>query len=513
MGEKGEINSTKVVSLDENSKANNAKHDVIEKKQDNSIELILKENLSCEMYHFILNVYYSSHLLLKIIFTFFTILGFGLASYMTINLILSYLEYNVITTIRVINDCPAIFPKVTICNRNPFTTRYAYEFLSQSNFINLTELEQISKGDRNHAVVLTTLRRGQLAGKIKNFQDDRKKIFSHSWDDILLSCLFDYQFCNSSDFKWEWDNYYGNCYSFNFNSSSNELKKSYISGSTFGLQLELYVNFYERLMFFNSLIDNYGLVIRVDNVSHVIDYSHDGIFIASGFHTYISLERQIKTILPSPYSDCYDFSTNSFNSDLYNLITNSKYDYTQKFCLQQCFQELLFNELNCSDADFALLRNISYCINDSQIASAYQIYTTKYLKNNYIQNFCIPKCPLECNSTRISYTSSFNELILSIYVDLLEKNPNLRSDFINRSMHDERVVSQSIVKLNIFYDSLSYTSSTESPQMDIVSLIANIGGNMGLFMGVCLFSIGEIAIALIEVIFHKLPKNKKVNTL
>jgi len=49
--------------------------------------------------------------------------------------------------------------------------------------------------------------------------------------------------------------------------------------------------------------------------------------------------------------------------------------------------------------------------------------------------------------------------------------------------------------------------------MDIISLIANIGGNLGLFMGVCLFSIGEIAIALIEVIFHKLPKNKKVNTV
>ena len=220
MSEESEINSMKAVSLDENSKVNNVKHDVIGKKQDNGIELILKENLSCEMYHFILNAYFSSHLLLKVIFTFFAILGFGLASYMTINLILSYMEYNVITTIRVINDCPSIFPKITICNRNPFTTRYAYEFLSQSNLINLTQLNQISKGDRNQTVVLTTLLRAKLAGKIKNFPDEQKKNFSHSWDDILLSCLFDYQYCNSNDFKWEWDSYYGNCYSFNFNSSS-----------------------------------------------------------------------------------------------------------------------------------------------------------------------------------------------------------------------------------------------------------------------------------------------------
>ncbi len=317
MHEESEINSAKVVSLDENSKA---KHDVIETKQNNSLELMLKENLSCEMFHFILNIYYSSHLLLKIIFTFFTILGFGLASYMTINLILNYMEYNVITTIRAINESPSIFPKVTICNRNPFTTKYAYEFLSESNLINFTQLNQILKGDRTLAITRIALLRGQLGGHMKNLPEEQKKNLSHNLNDTLLSCLYNYVLCKSDDFKWEWDNYYGNCYSFNsgFNSSGHniELKKSYISGSTFGLQLELYVNFYESLMFFNSIIDNYGLVIRIDNISHVVDYSHDGIFIAPGFQTYISLERQIKTILPQPYSDCYDFNTKSFNSDL-----------------------------------------------------------------------------------------------------------------------------------------------------------------------------------------------------
>ena len=99
------------------------------------------------------------------------------------------------------------------------------------------------------------------------------------------------------------------------------------------------------------------------------------------------------------------------------------------------------------------------------------------------------------------------------YVNLLKNNPNLRSDFINRSLDNENVVLQSVVKLKIFYDSLSYTISTESPQMDIVSLIANIGGNLGLFMGVCLFSLGEMVVTLIELIFLKFDANKKVNPL
>ena len=86
--------------------------------------------------HFLLNVVYSAQLTLKIILSFFVLIGFCLASYTTINLILTYLEFNVITTIRIIEENPVIFPKVTICNKNFFTTKYAYDFLLDKKWIN-----------------------------------------------------------------------------------------------------------------------------------------------------------------------------------------------------------------------------------------------------------------------------------------------------------------------------------------------------------------------------------------
>jgi hypothetical protein len=87
----------------------------------------------------------------------------------------------------------------------------------------------------------------------------------------------------------------------------------------------------------------------------------------------------------------------------------------------------------------------------------------------------------------------------------------LSSDFINRSIQDENVISKSVVKLNIFYDTLSYTNYEESPQWDIISLLASIGGNLGLFLGVCMFSLGELLVTLIELILFKLKKKKVVN--
>jgi len=46
---------------------------------------------------------------------------------------LSYLSFGVSTTSRTLYEAPALFPKITICNLNPFTTEYAMEYLRQIN--------------------------------------------------------------------------------------------------------------------------------------------------------------------------------------------------------------------------------------------------------------------------------------------------------------------------------------------------------------------------------------------
>ena len=48
------------------------------------------------------------------------------------------------------------------------------------------------------------------------------------------------------------------------------------------------------------------------------------------------------------------------------------------------------------------------------------------------------------------------------------------------------------MRVNIFYDSLSYVETTESPQMDLISLLASIGGHLSLFLGVNVLSLFEL---------------------
>ena len=92
------------------------------------------------------------------------------------------------------------------------------------------------------------------------------------------------------------------------------------------------------------------------------------------------------------------------------------------------------------------------------------------------------------------------------FVDYLKTNERLRSDFIETRINSINAAN-SFVKVNIFYSSMSYELSTESPKMVISSLLASIGGNLGLFLGVSVFSLFELIQVAIEIYFVKHAKN------
>ena len=132
------------------------------------------------------------------------------------------------------------------------------------------------------------------------------------------------------------------------------------------------------------------------------------------------------------------------------------------------------------------------------------------MKNDYVKKTCLPECPLECNTTYFTYATSMHILHGNPFVDLIQAKAILMSDFAVREM-DENTARKSIAKINVFYESLSYEQSEEAPKIDFVSFVANIGGNMGLFLSVNLFSFAEIITTLIKVYFFQRKKSNKVH--
>ena len=438
-----------------------------------SLKKLLKEILSNSLAQAIIKIIFTQNLALKLFLIAFVLSASCLAAFLVIQAILAYLSYQILTVSRNIYENPTLFPKVTFCNLQPLISEYAFNFTEHGI------------GDSD----------------ILNLSDEEKKRLGHDLEDILIDCNFNNKHCASTDFSWSYDKVYGNCYTFNtgfsLNGSKIDLKKSSLTGPQFGLQLELYVNFYEKLSFKAPTL---GALLRLGNSSYLtFNSDQSGILLTPGFQTNIAVEREFKTILSKPYSQCeVDSNTPAFiqGSDLYNLIGESNYAYSQELCLIQCRQKKYVDKYNCTYPDFLSLFNVITCSMDL-LDDTYDI--------NVILNECLPLCPLECNQTLFKTSISLSQLngeyALSIF------RPKFVSDFINRTI-DSIKARESIVKVNIFYESLFYTESYEWPQMNAVSLFASIGGNLGLFLGVSVFSICEIVEFIIVMFFLYIEKKK-----
>ena len=159
---------------------------------------LLRKNLTSEMFHSIMNAIETPHASLKTFTFIFCLLANAFASYTTLTLILSYLNYGVTTTSRLILDTSVEFPKVTVCNINPFQTKYAYEVLNklskQANIsVNLFDRNQLKTLDFKSKRDLFNGFKAFSIGLISSFSDMDKKRIGHKLEDILLSCRFNHK--------------------------------------------------------------------------------------------------------------------------------------------------------------------------------------------------------------------------------------------------------------------------------------------------------------------------------
>ena len=118
---------------------------------------------------------------------------------------------------------------------------------------------------------------------------------------------------------------------------------------------------------------------------------------------------------------------------------------------------------------------------------AYNVYFDVINKASFYEKNCYPLCPIECVSTNYNAFITYNYFSKEIYVDEVRKRKNFKSKYDNKTLYRSNILNK-LTRVNIFYDSLSYTLITESVSMNGVSLLAAIGGFMGMFLGMSLMT-------------------------
>lgn len=164
--------------------------------------------------HGIPNIFRIESRILRIIWIICFLAAFAYCSYTIVNIIVVYLQYDVLINQEVVIEAPIDFPVVTVCNLNAFDRIKAKNFidltLAKNNISYVTNISSINISPTE----VDNLLKASVIGN-KNFTTANIQNLGFTIDFMLLTCYFNNVPCNVSDFRWVYDFGYTNCWQFN----------------------------------------------------------------------------------------------------------------------------------------------------------------------------------------------------------------------------------------------------------------------------------------------------------
>ena len=405
---------------------------------------------------------------LRIIWSIFLLISVSVCCFMVFKSVNNYCDYEVVTKTTLTNQLPSEFPAITICNRSPFVTNESKSFYEKDHEILTKQL-----GENTHTYKLF---------EPFNLSIENQKKLGLELKELINDCHFNNEACNyTNDFVWFYDFFFGNCFTFNSGKDANGVligqKNIFNIGKDFGLKLKVFTGNY-------IYPEHTGLRIVIHN-SSINPSTFEGIMVPTGFETNIAVNRLYYFKQPNPYSKCVSNIVNH-RSDLVQEIIKSGYQYRQYDCYLLCFQRFLVNKTGCYFPAIMKLYDAKLCLSIEEFKRVNPLGS--YIEFSSIDrlDYFQSSCPLECDYIQYSTTVSHANI----------KEP------------ENSIEKYTKLSLNIYYDTWSYTKIEETPKTDIVDLIANIGGTLGLFIGMSILSFGEIFELIFLIVNFLLKKNQ-----
>ena len=218
-----------------------------------------------------------------------------------------------------------------------------------------------------------------------------------------------------------------------------------------------------------------GLVVFVNNQSFS-PLESDAVYLEPGTETNIAVIRTFSHNQPWPYSQCQDIANQT---------------YRQENCLDLCLQKEIINACGCYFTKYLMEAQSEPCENVTQldcINKQTNLFTRDFLESS------LRECPLECDS-----------LVYNLQISSLEF-PN--EQFYNMFLLDQTLygllsillsdtptfanIREISYKANVFYPHLQYTQISQTPKTSPFDLLSQIGGSLGVFLGLSFLHFVEI---------------------
>ena len=312
-----------------------------------------------------------------------------------------YLKYPVAATTRLLQEQHSVFPTVTICQVNPFSTNYATKIMKEVGANIMYDLEAY----RNHTT--------------GSYLSDEEKQKMSNFDDILVSCTVGLTKCNASHFEWIWHPSKYNCY--RYNSKREDLLSANVAGSTnFNLEITLYAGLPDYWSAQIGLYGKRGFYIFIHNVTNYpFSTNPSPIVITPGFCPHMNVMRTFYEQFnewPFTYSECRVNEENEVMGEplqdpyLFEAVVKTNYTYSRDTCVLFCAQLQTTRTCGCNSYDIELkVEGFDVCLSPADRKCSADFYSNTFQVDNYIVHNCFDKCPLECSQRILSPKLTYNK--------------------------------------------------------------------------------------------------------
>ncbi|XP_077303962.1 acid-sensing ion channel 4 isoform X1 [Lithobates pipiens] len=384
---------------------------------------------------------------------------------------LYYLEHPHVTSLDEEVMGEMIFPAVTICNIN----RFRHSALSDADIYHLANLTGLPPKDRD----------GHRASDLMYPDPDMLDIVNrtgHQLAEMLKSCNFSGDNCTAHNFSVVYTRY-GKCYT--FNADKNNPKVSRQGGMGNGLEIMLDIQQEEYLPIWretNETSFEAGIRVQIHSQDEP-PYIHQlGFGVSPGFQTFVSCQEQRLTYLPQPWGNCRAPVPGEVFLPGYST-------YSISACRLQCEKESVVRKCDCRMVHMP--GNETICSPKEYTACADNTLDAAVEDTS---DRCL--CPTPCNLTR------YNKEISMVRIP----NKGSARYLAKKYNRNETYIRDNFLVLDIFFEALNYGTIEQKKAYDLASLLGDIGGQMGLFIGASILTVLEILDYLYEVMRDKVNR-------
>ncbi|KAF6027068.1 hypothetical protein EB796_014629 [Bugula neritina] len=324
--------------------------------------------------------------------------------------------------------------------------------------------------------------------------DDALKSYGHTVEEMLQECTFQGQTCGPQDFYQFYDRRYGNCYTFN-SGLSGTYSKTNSPGAAFGLSMTLFIN---QPNYIPVLSPQAGVKLLIHKQGEVPQISEKGFNLAPGLKTSIALRYLVMERLEGEnYSNCTKRNERPLDDSLHDYYPGN---YSQQGCYKTCVQMLTIEKCGCANPLYRVPARIRTCPIEN-----YNCVEEVESSIDY-ENNC--SCPLPCWESQYLYTTTSSQWPSNNYEPYWKQSMQSRGKALSKILNDKtrQSIKEEFVNVEVYFDNLNYYLYKERASMTLEDLVGNIGGHLGLWIGMSVISFVEV-FELIASLFAVCTKN------